>query len=51
MQGEGALEGGYAHYRMRAQHEHDFRFSRFNSQARRAAAVGTSCRDAVRRHE
>ena len=30
MQGEGALEGGYAHYRMRAQHEHDFRFSRFN---------------------
>ena len=30
VQGEGALEGGYAHYRMRAQHEHDFRFSRFN---------------------
>ena len=30
VQGEGALEGGYGHYRMRAQHQHDFRFSRFN---------------------
>ena len=30
VQGEGALEGGYGHYKMRAQHQHDFRFSRFN---------------------
>ena len=30
LQGEGALEGGYRHYKMGAQHQHDFRFSRFN---------------------
>mmetsp|Transcript_69076 Transcript_69076/g.167038 ORF Transcript_69076/g.167038 Transcript_69076/m.167038 type:complete len:142 (-) Transcript_69076:40-465(-) len=30
VQGEGALEGGYRHYKMRAQHQHDFCFSRFN---------------------
>ena len=29
-QGEGSIEGLHAHYMLRALHDHDFRYSRFN---------------------